>query len=185
VAVFWDDRSIRTAFGEGAGMSQESEWVELRTLPLGTLFADVNGRHWLSTNGRRNDPLEVRCQVVGAGSGWDWFFPVASVRPLTPVPVSPALHADLRGLLLHALATGDTAALTAGLLEANSDRDAADAIRENVRRDAGSKCPTCGSACLGCSMAVAGRTMNEIASANYASIRAALEHHQRLTDPPR
>jgi hypothetical protein len=55
-------------------------------------------------------------------------------RPLTPVPVAPALDPTLRGLLVRALETGETGPLFDHLTETNGDRDLADAVRENCAR---------------------------------------------------
>ena len=59
------------------------------------------------------------------------------VRPLEPVAVAPGIDPNLRGLLLHALQTGETGALFDWLTERNGDPDLARAVRENVIRELG------------------------------------------------
>lgn len=74
-------------------------------------------------------------------SWYDWGN-IASARPLTAVAVPSALDPTLRGLLLHALATGETFALQDYLTEQHGDRDLVAAVRANERRALA--CDRCG-----------------------------------------
>ena len=113
-------------------------WVRLGELPAVTLFELRGGGAYLHTGARAISADAFRCEMVGGG-GWEFFSPDAEVSLLTPVPVSGRLGADLRGLLLAALATGTDDALAAlhdYLTETRfADRDLTTAIRENVRRE--------------------------------------------------
>jgi hypothetical protein len=112
-------------------------WTTVGALKPGDLFEDCRGRRWYRTD-LTTDPGEtwdeVWCLPVGGGER-DSFFLTASVRPLQPVPVAPALDPTLRGLLLRALETGETHALFDHLTETSAPRDLADAVRANVIRE--------------------------------------------------
>jgi hypothetical protein len=120
-------------------------WTTVGEMPAGSVFETRDGRRWVAHRFNITNTRQVF--EYQNGRAVHRYLPTDThARPLTPVPVAPALDPTLRGLLLHALETGETHALHDWLTEANGDRDLADAVRENVRRE--SECKTCGGAVL-------------------------------------
>jgi hypothetical protein len=111
-------------------MGDESVWVTVGTLPPGSLFETRDGDRRLKSWGA----YPAACISLTTGDV-TWLLPHTPARPLTPVAVAPSLPADLRGLLLGALATGATDPLCDFLLERLADPDVARSIRANVRRE--------------------------------------------------
>lgn len=116
-----------------------AEAVNVRACEPGTCFETRDGRRWVvicPNHIRRvvsleNGQLSTIEDAAGTAAS-----PVPA-RPLTPVPVSGRLGADLRGLLLACLETGTEDALAAlhdYLTETRfADRTLAEAVRANER----------------------------------------------------
>ena len=108
-------------------------WTTIGELAAGTAFEVMNGRRGFvvepSEHGR--EPL-----ISWADSGGYYEPSGIPARLLEPVAVAPGIDPNLRGLLLHALQTGETGALFDWLTEAGADPDLTRAVRENAARDA-------------------------------------------------
>jgi hypothetical protein len=111
-------------------MGDESVWVTVGTLPPGSLFETRDGDRRLKSWGA----YPAACISLTTGDV-TWLLPHTPARPLTPVAVAPSLPADLRGLLLGALATGETDVLEDYLLDRRADPDVREAVRRNVLRE--------------------------------------------------
>jgi hypothetical protein len=108
-------------------------WTTVGEMPAGSVFETRDGRRWVAHRFNITNTRQVF--EYQNGRAVHRYLPTDThARPLTPVPVAPALDPTLRGLLLHALETGETHALHDWLTEANGDRDLADAVRENCAR---------------------------------------------------
>ena len=117
-------------------------WVELRTLKPGELFETRDGRRWYFTGfvDRSHEGADTH-EVYAVGSEDVDFLPAwESVRPLEPVAVTPGIDPTLRGLLLRALETGETYALTDYLIERSADPDLTRAVRARTLVDAATEC---------------------------------------------
>jgi len=108
-------------------------WTTVADIPDGAMLEIKGGRHcyrrYVTMSG------EVRCRDTGGDS--HYYPPDTPARLLEPVAVAPGIDPTLRGLLLHALSSGETGALFDWLTEAGADPDLARAVRENVIREMG------------------------------------------------
>jgi hypothetical protein len=111
----------------------DTGWTTVGTLPPGSLFETREGEWWEKlAPGPNGEARAVRiwyteddARVVPAD---------CPAHPLTPVAVSPSLPADLKALLLGALATGETDVLEDYLLDRRADPDVRRAVRDNCVR---------------------------------------------------
>jgi len=101
-------------------------WTTVADIPDGAMLEIKGGRHcyrrYVTMSG------EVRCRDTGGDS--HYYPPDTPARLLEPVAVAPGIDPTLRGLLLHALQTGETGALFDWLTEQGADPDLARAVRE-------------------------------------------------------
>lgn len=108
-------------------------WTTLGELPDGQLFETRDGVWWEKRRGLAGRFVIV--PLCSCGDDCEVADEDTPARTVTPVHVAPGLDPTLKGLLLHALATGETAPLCDRLLELNADQDAAKAIRANLLRE--------------------------------------------------
>ena len=114
-------------------------WTTIGELKPGDLFETRGGGRWELQRWSDTNPGCGRC--IERDTDQDAVFPpeweVRRLAPLEPVAVAPGIDPTLRGLLLHALSSGETGALFDWLTEAGADPDLARAVRENVIREMG------------------------------------------------